>query len=295
MSSDFWIILIGTLVACSCSLVGCFLLLRKMAMMGDAISHAILPGIVIATLMSGSRNSLAIIIAASLFGLITVFLIQMFQQSGVQSDAAIGIVFTGLFAIGVILVSLFARQTGIDLDCVLFGEIAYAPWRRFSIAGIDLGPQALWTVGLVFLVSLTCITLFYKQFKICTFDPVMAALLGIPVMFFHYLLMALTSFTAVAAFDSVGVILVVGMLIIPPSTAYLLTEKLSKMLLISMLLGAISAVGGYYLAVYLNSSISACMVFISGILFILTLFFSPTHGTFIKWKLISGRKFLRKK
>jgi len=288
MSTDFWIILIGTLVACSCSLVGCFLLLRKMSMMGDAISHAILPGIVIATLMMGSRNSLAIIIFASLFGLITVFLIQMFQQSGIQSDAAIGIVFTGLFAIGVILVSLFARQTGIDLDCVLFGEIAYAPWRRFSIAGIDLGPQALWTVGPVFLLSLACIGLFYKQFKICSFDPIMASLLGIPVLFFHYLLMALTSFTAVAAFESVGVILVVGMLIVPPATAYLLTEKLSKMILISMLIGTLSAIGGYYLAVFLNSSISACMVFISGILFALTFLFSPTHGTITKKWSIRG-------
>lgn len=282
--NDIWIILIGILVASSCSLVGCFLVLRKMAMIGDAISHSILPGIVIAFLISG-RDSFAMMIAASLFGLLTVFLIQMFHQSGVQSDASIGIVYTALFSIGVILVSIFTRQIGISLDCILHGEIAFAPWNTLTIAGVNVGPRAVWQVGSVFLLSLIVIGVFYKQFKICSFDPTMAAALGIPVMFFHYLLMSLVSMVTVASFESVGAILVVGMLVVPASTAYLLTEKLGAMIGISMLVGSLSAVIGYYMAFIIDSSIAGSMVVVAGILFLLALFFSPTHGVLVKkWK-----------
>ncbi len=182
--NDFWIILIGALVACSCSIVGCFLVLRKISMVGDAISHAVLPGIVLAFLLSGSKDSLIMIIGAAVFGLVTVFLIQMLQNNGVQADASIGVVFTALFAIGVVLVSLYTRQIHLDLDHVLYGEIAYAPWNTFQLGGVSLGPVAVWGIGSVFLISILIIGLFYKQFKICSFDPAMAAALGIPVVFF---------------------------------------------------------------------------------------------------------------
>lgn len=150
MMNHIWIMLIGALVASSCSLVGCFLVLRKMSMIGDAISHAILPGIVIAFLLSGTRDSFVMMIGAAVIGIITVFLIQMFQNNGVQSDASIGVVFTALFAGGVVLVSLFTRQVDLDLDCVLYGEIAYAPWDTFIINGMELGPKAVWIVGSIF-------------------------------------------------------------------------------------------------------------------------------------------------
>ncbi|MFC3882497.1 metal ABC transporter permease [Bacillus songklensis] len=280
--NDVWIILIGALVACSCSLVGCFLVLRKMSMIGDAISHSVLPGIVIAFLVSGSRDSLFMMMGAAAIGLITVFLIQMFHQSGVQSDASIGVVFTALFAVGVVLVSLYTRQVDLDLDCVLYGEIAYAPWNTIAIGGMSIGPKAVWGVGATFLLNLIVISLFYKQFKICSFDPAMAAAVGIPVMLFHYLLMALVSFTTVASFESVGAILVVGMLIVPAATAYLLTDKLSVMISISMLIGIISSVLGYYMAYVYDASIAGCMITVAGILFLLALFFSPTHGVVMK-------------
>lgn len=283
--NDFWIILIGALVACSCSLVGCFLVLRKMSMIGDAISHSVLPGIVIAFLVSGSRDSLFMMMGAAALGLLTVFLIQLFHQSGVQSDASIGVVFTALFAVGVVLVSLFARQVDLDLDCVLYGEIAYAPWNTLTIGGMDIGPKAVWGVGVTFLLNLIIISIFYKQFKICSFDPAMAAAVGIPVMLFHYLLMSLVSFTTVASFESVGAILVVGMLIIPAATAYLLTERLSVMIVISMVIGIISSVLGYYMAYMYDASIAGCMITVAGILFLVALFFSPTHGVIMKkWK-----------
>ncbi len=142
--NDFWIILTASLVACSCSLLGCFLVLRRMAMIGDAISHSVLPGIVIAFLISGSRDSFFMMLGASVIGLLTVFLIQWFNQSGVQSDASIGVVFTALFALGVLLVSVFTRQVDLDLDCVLYGEIIQVPWETIQAFGIDIGPKAVW-------------------------------------------------------------------------------------------------------------------------------------------------------
>ncbi|HEY4391376.1 MAG TPA: metal ABC transporter permease, partial [Paenibacillus sp.] len=218
---DFWIILTGTLVAATCGILGCFLVLRKMAMVGDAISHSVLPGIAIAFLIGGSRDSFLMLFGAAVLGLVTVFLIQLLQRSGLQSDASIGIVFTALFAIGVILISRNAQHIDLDLDCVLFGEIAYVPWDSLIWNGYNLGPVAIWMLGATFLIVLITVGLFYKQFKICAFDPALAAALGIPVALFHYLLMGLVSLSTVASFESVGAILVVGMLIVPAATAYL--------------------------------------------------------------------------
>jgi manganese/zinc/iron transport system permease protein len=283
--NDLWIILIGALVACSCGILGCFLVLRKMSMIGDAISHSVLPGIVLAFLFSGSRDSWIMMVGAAAIGLVTVFLIQMFQNSGVQSDASIGVVFTALFAVGVVLVSIFTRQVDLDLDCVLYGEIAYAPWDTFQINGYDLGPKAVWGIGSSLLLNLLVIGLFYKQFKLCSFDPALAAALGIPVAFFHYLLMGLVSLSTVASFESVGAILVVGMIIVPAATAYLLTERLSIMIVISMIVGVISSAGGYYIAYLFDASIAGSMISVAGGIFLIVFLFSPTHGVIVKqWR-----------
>lgn len=276
--ADFWIILTGTLVAATCGILGCFLVLRKMAMVGDAISHSVLPGIAIAFLISSSRDSMLMLIGAAVLGLVTVFLIQALQQSGLQSDASIGIVFTALFAVGVILISRNASHIDLDLDCVLFGEIAYVQWDTWIWNGYDMGPIAVWMLGGTLLLVLAAIHLFYKQFKLCAFDPALAAAVGIPVALFHYLLMGLVSLSTVASFESVGAILVVGMLIIPASAAYLLTDRLSVMLGYSVLIGAISAAGGYYAAKWLDASIAGSMVTVAGILFLLAFVGSPKHG-----------------
>jgi manganese/zinc/iron transport system permease protein len=283
-----YVILTGVLVASACSVVGCFLVLRKMAMIGDAISHSVLPGIVIAFLLSGSRDSVAMMLGAALLGLLTVFLIQMFHQSGVQSDASIGVVFTALFAVGILLISLFARHIDLDLDCVLYGEIAYVPWNTIDLFGVDIGPKAIWLVGLALALNVAVIGLFYKQFKVCSFDPSLAAAVGIPVALFHYLLMGLVSVTTVASFESVGAILVVGMLVVPPLTSYLLTERLSRMIVYSVLIGSISAVLGYFLARWLDASIAASMITIAGAFLLLAILFSPTHG-FVARKLRQRR------
>ncbi|MFC4766610.1 metal ABC transporter permease [Effusibacillus consociatus] len=283
MSDTGWILLTGSLVAASCAFLGCFLILRKMAMLGDAISHAVLPGIVIAFLVSHNMNSSVMLIGAAALGLLTAFLVQTLHQSGVQSDAAIGVTFTALFAVGVVLVSVFARDVHLDLEHVLYGEIAFVPWNTLEINGIGLGPRAVWMVGGTFLISLLVVGFFYKEFKICSFDPAMAAAVGIPVLLIHYLMMGLVSLTTVAAFESVGAVLVVAMLIVPGATAYLLTDRLSVMLGLSMLIGVMCAILGYYLASFLDASIAGSMTTIAGIVFALTLVFSPSHGLLSRW------------
>ncbi|WP_340372383.1 metal ABC transporter permease [Peribacillus sp. FSL E2-0218] len=276
--NDFWIILVGALVASSCSVLGCFLIVRKMTLIGDAISHSVLPGIVLAFLITGTRDSIPMLIGAAALGLLTVFLIQLFQSSGVQSDAAIGIVFTSLFAAGIVLVSLYTQQIDFDLEHVLYGEIAYTPWNTMTIGGMEAGPKAVWIVGSCFILNLILIFVFFKQFKLVSFDPALAAAMGIPVLLFHYLLMSLISMTTVASFDSVGSILVVGMLIIPAATAYLLSECLSGMIKVSIVIGVLSSVIGYYSATILDASISGCMVGAAASLFGLAFLFSPSHG-----------------
>ncbi|WP_029192219.1 metal ABC transporter permease [Paenibacillus harenae] len=280
--SEFWILLTGALVASCCGILGVFLVLRKMAMIGDAISHSVMPGIVIAFLLSGSRDSLLMMFAALVFGLLTTFLIQMFQNSGIQSDASIGVVFTALFAIGVVLVSLYARQVHLDQDAILYGEIAYVHWNIWELGGMNMGPKAVWLLGFTLLVIVAVITIFYKQFKLCAFDPALAAAIGIPAAAFHYLLMGLVSMATVSSFESVGAILVVGLLIIPASTAYLLTDRLGVMIMLSVAAGVASTFIGYYAAALLDASIAGCMVCAAGVLFAAALLFSPTQGIVVK-------------
>jgi len=279
MSPTVVILLVGAIVAASCSLVGCFLVLRRMALLGDAISHAVLPGIAIAFLLTGRRAPLPMVIGAGLLGVITVLLVELFNRTRrLKEDAAIGVVFPGLFAIGVIIVSRYAAQVDLDLDCVLYGEIAYAPWDLLYLGDLSLGPKALWVNGGVLLLNILLVTLLYKELKISTFDKDLALTLGFAPTLLHYLLMSAVSITVVGAFESVGAILVVAMLVVPPATAYLLTQKLSQMLWLSVLLGIASAGGGYALARVLDSSIAGAMATIAGLLFVIALMLSPEHG-----------------
>ncbi len=277
----FWIILTGVLAASSCGMLGSFLVLRKNSMLGDAISHAVLPGIVLAFLLTNSRHPLPMLIGAAAFGLFCVFITEFLYRSGkLQQDASIGISFTWLFALGVILVSMFTGQVDLDQECVLYGEIAYVPWDVLMFAGKSIGPRAVWMLAFVFLVNATFVGLFYKELKITTFDPQLAESVGISTRLFHYLLMAVVSLTTVAAFESVGAILVVAMLIAPGASAYLLTDRLSYLLLLAVLFGALAAIFGYLLAYWLDASIAGAMAAVAGLLFALSFLFSPHYGLF---------------
>lgn len=280
MSPAFWIVLTGALAAGSCALVGCFLVLRRMAMLGDAISHAVLPGIALAFLLSQSREPLPMLLGAAALGMATAVITEWLHRRGrLQQDAAIGVTFTWLFAIGVILVSLYAGQIDIDQECVLYGEIAYVPWDTWITgAGRDLGPRAVWILGGAFLLNAGWIALAWKELKLCAFDPELAASLGIPVGFFHYALMAATSITTVTAFESVGAILVVAMIVGPAAVAYLWTDRLSAMIGIAVGVGVLSSALGYALARALDGSIAGAMAVVIGALFALSVLVSPRHG-----------------
>jgi len=283
MTDGMWVMFIGSLVAGASSLVGCFLVLRRLSMLGDAISHAVLPGIVIAFMFTGNRNIVPMMLGAGAMGVLTAFLTDILHRWGkLQSDASMGVTFTWLFAIGVILVTRFTAAVDLDVECVLYGEILYAPLDVIRWGGADLGPRAAWLVGGVFLANLAFVLLAYKQLKVCAFDPALASALGINVVFWHYLLMGFVSATTVASFESVGAILVVAMMIVPPNTAYLLTDRLSTMIALSVCAGVLSAVGGYGLAYWLEGSVAGAMAVVSGALFILAAVFSPRHGVLMK-------------
>lgn len=276
----FWIILTGSLVASCCSLLGCFLLLRKMSMVGDAISHAVLPGIVIAFLLSGNREPLTMLLGAGSVGLFTTFLIEyVHRKANLQTDASIGVSFTLLFAIGIILISVFANQVDIDQDCVLYGEIAYVPIDLWiSDSGTILGPRAVYIVGTVLLVVATFIWLGYRPLVLSTFDATFATAIGISTSLWHYLLMGAVSLTTVASFELVGAILVVAFLVGPPATAYLLTRQLKYMLLFSVLCSIFTAFAGYWMAYWLNASIAGCMATVMGLLFLSSYLISHFRG-----------------
>lgn len=279
MSPTLIILITGSVVGASCALIGSFLVLRKMALLGDAISHAVLPGIVIAFLVTGSRASLPMVLGAGALGVLTVLLVELFNRTRrLKEDAAIGVVFPALFSLGVLMISRYTAQVDLDLDCVLYGEIAYVPWDLVFVGGSSIGPKALWVNGIIFLVNILFVLGLYKELKVTTFDPELAAALGFAPTLVHYLLMTAISVTVVGAFESVGAILVVAMLVVPPAAAYLLTDRLGVMLLLSMALGAASAVGGYGLARVLDASIAGAMAVVAGCLFLAAFLASPRYG-----------------
>ncbi|WP_035512749.1 metal ABC transporter permease [Halalkalibacillus halophilus] len=269
MSYEFWIILTGVLVGVTCGTIGCLLIIRKMAMLSDGISHTVLLGIVLAYLISDSLSSVYMLIGALIVGMLTSVFVQYFSNRGIHTDASIGIVFTSLFALGVFLVSVFANQVHLDIDHVLMGEITFVPWNTFTLLGMDLGPQAVWMLGFVLIVNTLTIIYYYQPIKISSFDPTLATALGINVIFIHYLLMGMLSLSIVASFESVGSILVVTMLIVPGATAYLITRRLSSMMLMSALIGGISAILGYYIAYLFDVSIAGSMSSALGLIFII--------------------------
>lgn len=253
-------------------------------MVGDAISHAVLPGIVLAFLISGTRDSLWMILGAGLLGIFTTFLIEFFHKKArLQTDAAIGVTFTWLFALGIILISVFAGQVDLDQDCVLYGEIAYVPIDLWiTEGGQNFGPRALWVASLILILNVLFVRVGFKQLYLTTFDPAFAATIGISVTLWNYLLMGAVSMTTVASFDSVGAILVVALMVAPPATAYLLTDKLKTMILITIVIAFIISFFGYYLAVALDGSIAGAIVTVAGILFALAFMFSPSQGLITK-------------
>jgi manganese/zinc/iron transport system permease protein len=271
--------LIAAVVAVACALPGVFLVLRRMALMSDAISHAILLGIVLAFFATENLASPLLIFGAAITGVVTVALVELLNRTQlVKQDAAIGLVFPVLFSIGVILIARFAGDVHLDTDAVLLGELAFAPFDRFVLFGYDLGPQALFVMLGILLLNVAFIALFYKELKLATFDAALAAALGFSPVLVHYALMSLVSVTAVGAFDAVGSVLVVALMIAPAASAYLLTDRLGRMLGLSALFGVVSALAGYWVAHWLDASIAGTMATMTGVVFALAFLLAPERG-----------------
>ncbi|MFD1779911.1 metal ABC transporter permease [Fredinandcohnia salidurans] len=282
MTYTAWILLTASLVGISCGIVGVFLILRKMAMMADAISHTVLLGIVVAYLLTHSLSGYHMVIGAAVAGILTTFLVQWFHSKGVGQDASIGVVFTTLFAIGVILIATKVGNAHLDVQHALMGEISFVPWNTVHVPVLGEIPLATFMLLVVLFVVILVIGLFYKEWKLTTFDPSLAASIGIPVLGMHYLFMTLVSVTTVASFDAVGAIMVVAMLITPAASAYLWTDKLLVMIGLSASFGVMSAIMGYYFALWIDTSISGSMAFATGVIFLISFICSPRHGILSK-------------
>ncbi len=280
-----WTVLMGFLVAATCGLVGNYLILRRLALVGDAISHSILPGIVLAFVVSGSRHASVMFIGALVAGVVTTVLIEsIHKQSRVKQDAAIGITFTSLFAIGVILVSRFASQVDLDQECVLYGEISNISLdSHLFLRGVDLGPAGVVRMAVVALLTAGLLGVFYKELLVSSFDPGLAVSIGLNASVVHYALMGWLSVVVVSAFEAVGAILVVAMLILPGATALLCTDRLGFMHGIAILHAAASSVLGLHLALWLDCPAAGAMVVAGGALFLVAWIAGPNQGLLRRW------------
>ena len=263
------------ITAISCALLGVFLVLKNMAMVADALSHTVLLGIVLGYFIAGDLDSPILFVGAALFGVMTVYAIEyVVNKFAIQSDAATGLVFTLLFALAIILISKYARNVHLDVDVVLSGEVVFATLNTMEIFGIQV-PISFARMFVMLVINLAFVTVTYQQLKVSIFDPVYAKSISVAVGFLNLVLMTLVSITTVVAFDTVGAILVISLMVAPALSAHLLSKRLSIMLLVALLYGVINSVLGYYVAIYFNVSISGTIAFTGFVTFLLTLLFAP--------------------
>ncbi len=254
-------VIAGVLVGITCGVIGCFIILRGTALMGDAISHAVLPGVALAYIYGFS-----FFIGAVITGVLTALGIGYISQNSIiKSDAAIGISFTAAFALGIVLITS-VRGSGVDLWHILFGNV-------LAVSRADL-----WMILALAVLVLSAVLLFYKQLLLSTFDEVMARAVGMPTKTIHYLLIVMLSLVTVASLKTVGIVLVVAMLITPGAAAYLLTHSFAVMLLLAAVLGAFSAVTGVFLSYVYDVATGASIVLVASSLFVLSFFLSPRQG-----------------
>ncbi|WP_152051180.1 metal ABC transporter permease [Tautonia marina] len=273
-----WTIVLGVLASVPCAILGCYLVLRQLSLLGDAISHAVLPGIALGFLLSGQLIGPAIVIGAMVVGILTAVLTQLLSRLGkVPEDASLGVVFTSLFAAGVLLITQAASDVDLDAGCVLYGLIELAPLESTPIGGIEV-PRSFWALGMVALVTLGFVTLLWKELLLVSFDAPLATAVGINATVIHYALMAMVAGATVAAFEAVGSILVVAMLIVPAATAHLLSNRLPKMMLAASGVAVLASALGYRGAVALNSSVAGMMAVVAGSLFAVAVILAPNQG-----------------
>lgn len=286
---DGWIIAIAVTCGLACALPGCFLLLRRMSLMGDALSHAVLPGIAVGFLLTNSRANIVMFLGAVVAGLLTAYFTQWLRRHGrVNTGAAMGVVFTTLFALGLILIVRGADSVDLDAQCVLYGDLESALLDVVPFAGFEI-PRAFVILVVVLVINLILVLGLLKELRLAAFDPALADTLGFRSSLLHYLLMTMTAVTAVAAFESVGSIIVVAMLVVPAATAKLLALRLPGMILIACGVAIISGILGHFGAVllprvigYASTQTSGMIATVSGLLLLGAIIFTPHDGLAVR-------------
>lgn len=269
ISYESLLVLIVTSICCG--LIGSILVLRKLSMVSDAISHSVFLGIVLAYMINKDIASPYLIIGAALFGVLTVFTIESIASTGlVKNDDAVGVVFPLFFSIGVIIVTKFMRNVHIDVDCILMGEVILTPLNRMDILGVSI-PKTLFQITILLVINLILIIVFFKEIKITTFDSEFAKIAGFSTTVLFYGIMSSVSITSVVAFEAVGAILVVSFLICPGASAYLVTKDLKRMMVMTVFYSIINSLIGFILALYYNVSVSGMTATVAGITFSITL------------------------
>jgi manganese/zinc/iron transport system permease protein len=280
--------LVAVLTVAACALIGSLLVLRRMSLMGDAISHAVLPGLVLAFLFTGSLSSNAMLIGAFAIGLLTTWLIQALENlGGIAADSSMGVVFTTLFASGVVLLkAVTGGKVDLDVDCVLNGSLSTITLETVELFGFDV-PRASIMLATVLAINLAVLVLLWKELRLCAFDPQFAATNGFRPGLLHYLIMALTAMTAVAAFQAVGSILVIAMLIVPAATAQLLTDRMNRYVILSVVIAVVMALCGVSLGHYSKrfheAEPAALIAVCAGCIFAITVIFAPRYGLFFQF------------
>lgn len=273
MSSFFIIQLIAILISISCSLLGVFLVLKKMSMLTDAITHTVLLGIVLSFFVIKKLDSPLLMVGAILFALLTVYLVELVSNINlIKEDAAIGIVMAFLFSVAVILISKYTANIHLDIDTVLLGELAFAPFHTMEIFGIKIA-RSLVSALIILILNFLFVFLFFKEIKISIFDKMLASSLGLAPVLIHYLLMTMVSITAINSFEAVGATLMISFMVGPAATAYLVSKKLKTMIYLSILFGTLSSVIGVNLAIKLDLSISGTISVVMGIIFLIVFIF----------------------
>ncbi len=273
-----WTIAVAAVAGVSCAILGCYLVLRRMSLLGDAISHAVLPGIALGFLMGGSTTSAWIFACAAGVALLTAFLIQTLTDQGqIAEDSSMGVVFTSLFALGVVMIAIFGPRVDLDLDCVLYGLLELVTLDTVPIFGIEM-PRAMVSLAAVLLLTLVFVAAFWKELKIVSFDPQLADAMGLRAAVIHYLLMGMVALAVVAAFNAVGSVLVLAMLVAPAATGHLLADRLGLMMAWAVAVAVASAVLAYAGDVYLGVGVAPMLPLAAGAMFAAALLAAPRHG-----------------
>lgn len=275
MNIFFWTVCIASLVAINCTLIGSFLVVRKQAMLGDAIAHTALLGIVLAFLVSNSMHPFIILTGAIIAGIASTLLVSILhRQLGTSTDMAINITFSTFFSLAIILIMLYTEKVDLDLECVLYGQLPMMPFDVWLYKGYNLGPKAIYLLLALLLANISFVTLCYPMLMLTSFDPMFATIMGVNTKLWHYSLMVMAAVTTVITYKIVGSVLVLAFLVIPTITVYLLTSNFLKMLVYACILSMYIALGGYALAFLCNASVSGGMVIVA------SLFFALAFGTY---------------